>query len=117
LSQKRAFQNFKFEESVKFSRISGDESILTPLLKEGTNPKQDKDIILDFVSQPSVKVQISIEYCNMPLNTDNVPLWLKEELLRNFYAADKIPFISKPEETVAPVIPKIEVQVAPAVLN
>ncbi len=101
---KRAFNNFKFYERAKNSRIDGDGSILTGDPKEQTDIEQDKLLIKNFVNDSlETKWNISCAYCQQPFQDNEVPLWIREFLLKCFYESERIPYINKSVENIAPI--------------
>lgn len=90
---KAAFKNFKFNENATTSKVAGDKSILSPVLKNGTNPEADKQLIIGFINKLSVKEKLSNEYCSLEFEKSKVPEWMTKHLLKSFY--DEIPFIKE----------------------
>jgi len=103
---KRAFENYKFYEHVKHSRIDVDKCILSPAPKGTDDIIQDKEIIKNFINQLENKWKISCVYKDQPFVKSEVPEWIEEYLLKPFYKKGDIPYI-KEKETEKNVVPKI----------
>ncbi len=103
-----AFQNHRYNNSSKTSRISGDQSILTPIPakngKEG-DPSKDKQLILNFIKELTTKEKLSIEYCKQKFDRNSVPGWIIKYLLPVFFG-NNIPFIKNEQESVAVTVQK-----------
>lgn len=92
---KEAFENFKYNEQAQTSEVEGDNSILSPAPKEGVNPAQVKKQILDFINKLDIKEKISLQYCQMPFEGLNVPVWIPNSLLPYFLEKQEIESLMK----------------------
>lgn len=71
---KEAFEKFKFDDKIKNSYIKGDNSIIYPVITDGSNPRLEKEIISYFVDNN--KLEICNNYCEQII--DETPKWISE---------------------------------------
>jgi ABC-type cobalamin/Fe3+-siderophores transport system ATPase subunit len=71
---KEAFYKFKFDENIINSYIKGDNSIIYPVINDGSNPRIEKEIISNFVDKN--KLEICNNYCAQDIA--ETPKWINE---------------------------------------